>query len=65
MGNGNRFQRVDLKVTRWMASRGISLLRISMDIIFFWLGMLKFFAGIVIGDTVRGETIVLEKSASA
>lgn len=59
MWNGNRFQRVDLKVTRWMASRGISLLRISMGIIFFWFGMLKFFEGLSPAEALATGTIEL------
>ena len=41
-----RFELVDIKITRWMASRGLQLLRISLGAIFFWFGMLKFFEGL-------------------
>ncbi len=37
--------RIDRKVTRWMAAHGIKLLRISVGIVFFWFGILKFFEG--------------------
>jgi len=37
------FERVDVAVTNWMAEHGIMLLRISVGIVFFWFGVLKFF----------------------
>jgi len=37
------FERIDVAVTRWMARYGIVLLRISLGIVFFWFGVLKFF----------------------
>ena len=37
---------VDVAATRWMAFYGIALLRISLGIIFFWFGVLKFFPGL-------------------
>lgn len=41
-----RFDEVDLKITRWMAYYGIRLLRISMGLVFLWFGALKFFPGL-------------------
>lgn len=35
------FNRVDWQVTRWMANHGLTLLRISMGVVFFWFGALK------------------------
>jgi len=32
---GWRFQRIDMRITPWMASNGIVILRICMGIIFF------------------------------
>ena len=40
------FDRLDLQITRWMGRYGILLLRISMGIVFFWFGVLKFFPGL-------------------
>jgi uncharacterized membrane protein YkgB len=34
------------KVTHWMAANGIGLLRISIGIIFFWFGVIKYFPGL-------------------
>ncbi len=36
----------DNKVTHWMAANGIGLLRISIGIIFFWFGFIKYFPGL-------------------
>jgi uncharacterized membrane protein YphA (DoxX/SURF4 family) len=40
------FNRLDARITRWMARYGILFLRISMGIIFLWFGALKFFPGL-------------------
>jgi len=34
------------KLTHWMAANGIGLLRISIGIIFFWFGFIKYFPGL-------------------
>ncbi len=40
-----------------MASHGIQILRISMGIIFFWFGMLKFFEGLSPAESMAIRTI--------
>lgn len=35
--------RVDEDITAWMADNGILLLRLSLGLVFFWFGVLKFF----------------------
>jgi len=40
------FDHVDVGVTNWMARFGILLLRVSLGIVFFWFGVLKFFPGL-------------------
>lgn len=52
-----RFQQIDVRITRWMASNGIALLRISMGVIFFWFGMLKFFEGLSPAEALATRTI--------
>ena len=37
------FNRVDRRITNWMARYGVVILRICLGIIFFWFGVLKFF----------------------
>jgi uncharacterized membrane protein YkgB len=39
------YVRVDARIREWMAHYGITLLRISLGVIFLWFGALKFFAG--------------------
>src|SRR6185503_2538868 len=39
------FDRIDRAITGWMARYGVRLLRISLGVVFFWFGMLKFFPG--------------------
>ena len=36
------YQRLDPKLTRWMARQGVLLLRLSLGVVFFWFGVLKF-----------------------
>jgi uncharacterized membrane protein YphA (DoxX/SURF4 family) len=40
------FERIDRPVTQWMARYGVTLLRVSLGLIFFWFGALKFFPGV-------------------
>jgi len=54
---GNRFHNADVAITNWMASKGIILLRISLGVIFFWFGMLKFFAGLSPAEALAIQTI--------
>jgi uncharacterized membrane protein YphA (DoxX/SURF4 family) len=40
------FASLDIRFTEWMARYGIMLLRVSVGIVFFWFGILKFFSGL-------------------
>ncbi len=40
------FDRVDRRVTQTMARFGVPFLRVSLGLIFFWFGVLKFFPGL-------------------
>ncbi len=40
------YVRVDGRIREWMAHNGITLLRVSLGIIFVWFGVLKFFSGL-------------------
>jgi uncharacterized membrane protein YphA (DoxX/SURF4 family) len=53
------FVKVDVPVTRWMARYGVPLLRISLGIVFFWFGVLKFFPGLSPADDLAARTIGL------
>lgn len=52
-----RFDRLDLRITRWMGRYGILLLRISMGIVFLWFGALKFFPGLSPAADLATRTI--------
>ena len=54
---GWRYQRIDMSITRWMASNGIGILRICMGIIFFWFGFLKYFGGLSPAESLAIRTI--------
>lgn len=51
------YERVDVDITKWMARYGVVLLRISLGIIFFWFGFLKFFPGMSPAEDLAVRTI--------
>jgi len=55
----NRFDDLDIRLTTWMAQNGVKLLRLSLGIVFFWFGVLKFFPGLSPAESLAGETITL------
>ncbi|PLX22239.1 MAG: hypothetical protein C0599_06930 [Salinivirgaceae bacterium] len=56
---GKTFDRIDKRITYWMAEQGIKLLRISIGVIFTWFGALKFFEGLSPAQDLAIETINL------
>jgi uncharacterized membrane protein YkgB len=52
-----RYEKTEIKIVNWMGRYGISLLRISMGIVFFWFGFLKFFPGISPAEGLATKTI--------
>src|SRR3989304_5471136 len=55
----NAYDRLDASLTGWMAKNGILFLRLSLGIVFFWFGFLKFFPGLSPAQTLAGDTISL------
>src|SRR5688572_27377756 len=53
------FERLDVPITNWMASYGIHLLRVSLGLVFFWFGVLKFFPGLSPAQELATKTISL------
>jgi uncharacterized membrane protein YphA (DoxX/SURF4 family) len=51
------FDRIDRRITRWMAANAIFLLRVSLGIVFLWFGVLKFFPGVSPADELATRTI--------
>jgi uncharacterized membrane protein YkgB len=51
------YRKVDTAITTWMARHGVRLLRISLGIVFFWFGFLKFFPGLSPATELATRTI--------
>ena len=58
-GLEQRFDRLDRRITSFMARYGIMLLRISLGVVFFWFGFLKFFPGLSPAQDLAADTIGL------
>ncbi len=54
---GEKFNTIDKKITGWMAKNGLFLLRISIGLVFFWFGILKFFEGLSPAESIAIRTI--------
>jgi uncharacterized membrane protein YphA (DoxX/SURF4 family) len=53
----NWFDRLDRRITHWMAEHGLTLLRLALGVVFFWFGVLKFFPGASPAEELAGRTI--------
>jgi uncharacterized membrane protein YphA (DoxX/SURF4 family) len=51
------YEEGEQRVVRWMAARGILLLRVSLGIIFLWFGALKFLPAYSPAEELAGVTI--------
>lgn len=51
------YYKTDNKITLFMRNNGILLLRISLGIVFFWFGFLKFFPGLSPADQIATDTM--------
>jgi uncharacterized membrane protein YphA (DoxX/SURF4 family) len=51
------FDRVDTRITTWMARYGLVFLRISVGIVFLWFGFIKFFPGLSPAQDLATRTI--------
>src|SRR2546429_9661566 len=52
-----QFDAVDARITNWMVRYGLRLLRISLGLVFFWFGALKFFPGLSPAQDLAARTI--------
>ncbi|HEV8599262.1 MAG TPA: DoxX family membrane protein [Gemmatimonadales bacterium] len=52
-----QFDRLDRRITAWMAHFGITLTRLSLGLIFVWFGVLKFFPGASPAGELASRTI--------
>jgi uncharacterized membrane protein YphA (DoxX/SURF4 family) len=53
------FATIDVKLTRWLARHSVTLLRLSMGVVFLWFGALKFFPGVSPAENLAGRTIAV------
>jgi uncharacterized membrane protein YkgB len=51
------FDTVDVAITRWMAARGITILRIALGVVFVWFGALKFVPGLSPAEDLVRATV--------
>ncbi|HYI23742.1 MAG TPA: DoxX family protein, partial [Candidatus Limnocylindrales bacterium] len=49
--------RLDQRITRWMADHGLTMLRLALGVIFLWFGALKLIPGLSPAETLAGQTI--------
>lgn len=54
---GRRLARIDVAITRWMARHGVTAVRVSLGVVFFWFGFLKFFPGLSPAQELAAKTI--------
>jgi uncharacterized membrane protein YphA (DoxX/SURF4 family) len=52
-----QYNRLDVRLTRLMARHGITLLRLSLGVVFLWFGLLKFFPGLSPAADLAARTI--------
>ncbi|MBN2274632.1 MAG: DUF417 family protein [Bacteroidales bacterium] len=52
-----KIQKADTAITAWMSKYGLLLLRVSIGIVFFWFGFLKFFEGLSPAEGIAIRTI--------
>lgn len=51
------FDKLDARITGWMARYGPTLLRVSVGVVFLWFGLLKFFPGLSPAQDLAIRTI--------
>ncbi|MDX2005156.1 MAG: DoxX family protein [Meiothermus sp.] len=57
MVSPRKLDRIDRRITRWLAHNSLTILRISLGIVFFWFGVLKFFPAASPAEELAGRTI--------
>jgi uncharacterized membrane protein YkgB len=50
--------RIDQRITGWMAEHGITLMRLALAVIFLWFGALKLIPGLSPAEGLAGRTVV-------
>lgn len=52
-----RLEPIDIRITTWMATHGITLTRIALGVVFLWFGAIKFVPGWSPAEELAGRTI--------
>ena len=52
-----QYTALDIRITRWLARHGISILRVGLGLVFLWFGLLKFVPGVSAAEDLAGRTI--------
>ncbi|WP_300442072.1 DoxX family protein [Christiangramia sp.] len=50
-------QRTLIELIEWKARNGLTILRISLGLIFIWFGVIKYFPGVSTAETIASDTI--------
>ncbi|MGQ9903302.1 MAG: DoxX family membrane protein [Anaerolineae bacterium] len=54
-----RADRIDARITHWMARYSVIILRVALGLVFLWFGALKFIPGLSPAQGLAGQTIEL------
>ena len=54
----NRLRHYLLQIIEWKARNGLGILRVSLAVVFFWFGFLKFFPGLSTAEAIASKTIL-------
>jgi uncharacterized membrane protein YkgB len=49
----------DRAIVRWMGDNGVTILRLSLGVVFFWFGVLKYFPHASPAEILAGKTILV------
>jgi uncharacterized membrane protein YphA (DoxX/SURF4 family) len=49
--------RIDRRITAWMADNGLMLMRLALGVVFLWFGLLKLIPGLSPAESLAGATI--------
>jgi len=52
-----KFESIDVRITRWLAKHGITILRVALGIVFLWFGVLKFIPNLSPAQDLAARTI--------
>ena len=51
------FDRLDRRITRWMADHGLMLMRVALGVVYLWFGALKLVPGLSAAEGLAGRTL--------